>query len=87
MVERRTHNSRVVGSIPTASTETALFGVIILQPQGSKRIKKKRIKNTFQKRQKARQWCRNNWHKVDHVGMEITHPGRPNEPFRWNGIL
>lgn len=67
----------------------ALFGVAILQPQDShpKKAKRKRVKETFQKRQQARQWCRNHWHKIDHTGMEITHPERPNEPFQWDGIL
>jgi hypothetical protein len=67
----------------------ALFGVVILQPKDRKprKTRRKRIKEKFKKRQQARQWCRNHWHKYNHKGMGITQPNRPNEPFRWNGVL
>lgn len=67
----------------------ALFGVVILQPKDTRprKPRRKRIKEKFQKRQQARQWCRNHWHKYDHEGMEITHPERPNEAFKWDGVL
>jgi hypothetical protein len=78
----------------TATTKDALggvgsnglFGVVVLT-RDSKKAKRKRIKETFAKRQQARQWCRNHWHKHDHAGMEILHPDGARETFKWDGIL
>lgn len=65
----------------------ALYGVTLRTPEGAGKAKRRRIPEKFRKRQQARQWCRNHWHTVEHDGMEITHPNRPVEPFKWRGIL
>ena len=44
--------------------------------------KKKFYKGNFEKRQQARQWCRNNG--VGLEGLTILHPDRTHEKFEWD---
>jgi len=69
-----------------AVSSTGLFGVSILL-RDKRKPKRTQMKETFTKRQQARQWCRNHWYKFSHVGMEIIHPDGTREPFKWDGIL
>lgn len=43
---------------------------------------KRKLKNVFQKRQQARQFCRN--HRWEYEELIILHPDGTQEPFNWN---
>lgn len=48
--------------------------------------KRTKIKAEFSSRQKARNWCRNQWYQHLHNGMVIVHPDGKEEDFEWNGL-